>query len=98
MFFNSVPVYEYEPPRVVNFLCLPDICLSHLYTGIDVGYDGWEDDPDPQQLVPSDGLLMLMCGESSQCDSNQICINGVCALKCITNDDCASFQVGEINV
>ena len=40
---------------------------------------------------------MLTCNESSECESNQICVNGVCTIKCKTDSDCASYQVSGAN-
>ena len=67
--------------------------LYILFLDVDSDYDGWEDDSQPQRFVPSDGVLMLTCNKSSECESNQICVNGVCTIKCKTDADCASYQV-----
>ena len=56
-------------------------------------YRGCSAYTEPQRLVSSDGLQMLTCKHSYQCDSNQICINCVCAAKCTYSSNCTNFQV-----
>lgn len=70
-------------------------------TGTDLPGDGFEGDITDetaaddfnQELVPSDGMMMLTCRSHSDCDTDQICVNQVCAAKCENSDSCAPHQV-----
>ena len=71
----------------MNVVC---VCFSLTF----LVYRGCSAYTEPQRLVSSDGLQMLTCKHSYQCDSDQICVSCVCAAKCTYSSNCTNFQVG----
>ena len=86
-FITLRPFYD----QISSFKCKYQICAINSFSLS--AYRGCSAYTEPQRLVSSDGLQMLTCKHSYQCDSNQICINCVCAAKCTYSSNCTKFQV-----